>query len=501
METEKALSVTPSQEELFESERQGRIEFARRAAKRKDILGWGEALFPEKFELPFCHKLHDYFIDIRSDEFTNTEAPRYHSKTTIKCFLIPIFQALEEPKTFRHYLNVQATDDKALEVNRAIRVELETNDLLREMYGDQIGERWTDQRFVLANGVIFSAIGAGKSVRGINYRNVRPDYIIIDDLYDEDDIYSPTTTQKKTKWFWSSLYPARAKARKTSIHIQGTAINGDDLLEEAKKKPGIRSRTFKAVEEWEKGIVLWPELNTLQSLKVDQIRMGPIIFAREMQNERMDETTVILKRDQWKFYKELPSGFDIIVSSWDMTFKETKSGSYVVGQVWGRRGGDYYLFPIIVRGRMDFVNALIALQNLARTYPKATGHLIEDKANGPAVMSVLGRKLAGLVPILPHGTKVARAVAITPALAAGNIHIPDPDICPADPETGAPWVIGFIEECARFRGVDNEINDQVDTATQAVIYLGQTRYPSAEETDEESFIDAEDVSSLGEFSE
>jgi predicted phage terminase large subunit-like protein len=426
MGTASTRNVVPTDSELFESERQARIEFAKRAAKRKDILGW----------------------------------------------------------------------------DRAIKIELESNEPLREMYGDQVGDRWTDQRFVTVKGVIFSAIGAGKSIRGINYRNVRPDYVIVDDLYDEEDIYSPNATKKKNNWFWSSLYPCRSRTRKTSIHVQGTAINNDDILAELAKRSDVTSRSFKAVKDWEKGTILWPtETNTFESLKRDKARMGPIIFAREMQNERMDESTVILKRDQWRYYKELPSGFDIIVTSWDMTFKETKSGSYVVGQAWGRRGADLYLFPIMIRGRMDFVNALIAFQNLARTYPKSSGHLVEDKANGPAVMAVLNHKVPGIVPILPHGTKVARAVAITPSLAAGNIHIPDPDICPVDPETGVPWVIGFVEECARFRGADNEINDQVDTATQAVIYLGQTRYPTVDESEDESFIDAQDVAALGEFSE
>lgn len=490
MVTAQKLRFVPTQDELFETERQARIAFAKRAAQRKDILAWGEALFPEKFTMPFCMELHGYFVEIRLDEFTNTEAPRYHSKTTIKCFLIPIFQALEEPESYRHYLNVQATDEKALEVNRSIKLELESNDLLIEMYGDQEGPRWTDQRFVLKKGVVFSAIGAGKSIRGINYRNIRPDYVIVDDLYDEDEIYSPNATQKKTNWFWSSLYQARSKSRKTSLHVQGTAINKEDLLEDLKKRPGIKSKSFAAVKDWDKGTILWPtEQNTFEKLKVDQVRMGPVIFAREMQNERMDETTTILKRTYWKFYTALPSGFDIVITSWDMTFKETKSGSFVVGQAWARRGGDFYLLPVMVRARMDFVEALLSVENLAAKYPRAVGHLVEDKANGPAVISMLSRKIPGLVPILPHGTKVARAVAITPPLAAGNVFIPDVSI--------APWVVDFVEECAKFRGSDNEINDQVDTATQAILYLLQTRYVDPAEEIEESFMDLDGMDAGG----
>lgn len=484
---------------LFEIHRQMRLELARRCALDKDILGWGKALFPEKFGLPFCYKLHGYFIEIRGLEFTGTEAPRNHSKTTIKCFLIPIFQALEEPETFDHYLNVQATATKAIEVNRSIRVELEENDLLRELYGDQVTSRWTDSQFILANGVIFSAIGAGQSVRGINVRNKRPNYLLIDDLFDDEHIYNPDSTRKLVRWFWGSLFNARAKTRRCSIHVQGTAINPDDLLEELKKKPGVVSRTFRAIENEEKGIVLWPELNSIEKLRVERILMGPIIFAREQQNERLDDTTTILKRSQWKYYTELPSGFDIVVTSWDMTFKETKSGSYVVGQIWGRRGADFYLFPIMVRERMGFSDALIAVLNLAAQVKSvyhfvAQGHLVEEKANGSAVMSMLNKKLSGLVAILPHGSKVARAAAITPSLSAGNIHIPDKSI--------APWVVDFVEECAKFRGADSEINDQVDTATQGVNYLLQTRYigPEDEMEEDEGFIDSES-DEVGSFSE
>lgn len=449
---------------------------------------------PEKFGLPFCQKLHGYFVSIRGETFTNTEAPRNHAKTAIKCVAVPLFQALEEPETFEHYLNVQATATKAIEVNRSIRLELESNDLLVSLYGDQMTDRWTDTQFILKKGPIFTAIGAGQSVRGINVRQKRPDYLIIDDLYDEEDIYNPESTEKKNNWLWGSLYPARARSRRCAFHVQGTAINQYDILEQLKKKSGVKSASFKAIEDEAQGIVLWPELNSIESLKRDRILMGPLIFAREMQNERLDETSTVLKRTYWKFYKVLPSGFDIVVTSWDMTFKETKSGSFVVGQCWARRGGDFYLLPIMVRGRMDFIEALAGFQNLARQYPFAVGHLVEDKANGPAVISMLKNKVPGIIPILPHGTKVARAVAVTPPLAAGNVWLPDPEL--------APWITDFVEECAKFRGSDNEVNDQVDAATQGIMYLLQTRYRDLSNEDvEESFVDDADNSNAGGFRE
>jgi len=290
---------------MAEITRQARIELARRSAKKKDILTWGACLFPDKFYLPFCHKLHDYLISIRMDDFTNTEAPRNHAKTIIKAFLIPIFQAVEEVDLFQHYLNVQATNVKAIAVNSTIRIEFERNEEFREIYGDLVGtDRWSDHQFVLKNNTIFTAISAGQSIRGINYRNIRPDYTVADDLYNEEDINNPVSTEKVNDWLWGSLYPARAKSRRCSFHVQGTAINNEDILEKLKNKEGVKSATFKAIEDWDKKIVLWPELNTFESLIQDKDRMGSVIFYREMQNERRDETTSIIKRawlQNWEY--------------------------------------------------------------------------------------------------------------------------------------------------------------------------------------------------------
>lgn len=288
-----------------ETDRDRRMQIARECAKRKDILGWGKALMPYKFNLPFCTEMHQYFVDIRHAEFTDTEAPRDHAKTTVKCTLVPLFQALEEPDIFDYYLNVQATEKKGLAVNVAIRWELEFNEEIREMYGDQVNsQKWTDQVFVLKNGVAFQAIGAGQSVRGVQFRNRRPNYILVDDLYDYEDINNPESTEKKTAWFWSDLYPARAETRRCSVHVQGTAINGQDLLVELKTKKGVTFRSFSAVKDWDKGIVLWPELKTFAERVEQRDLMPTVIFAREYQNERRDEASSIVKRswlDGWEF--------------------------------------------------------------------------------------------------------------------------------------------------------------------------------------------------------
>lgn len=304
-----------------------RVDDAADAIKRGDVLAWGKACFPEVFNVPFCDELHGYLVAIRLEEFTSVEAPRGHAKTTISCFLIPIYQGLNEPELFKHYLNIQATDEKALGINRSIKTELEENEVLRRLYGNVRGERWTDGQFVIKvrkgdkeHLVVFTARSTGASFRGILYRMCRPDYIIVDDLYNEDDINNPEATEKKNAWFKAALIFSRSKTKKSCAHLRGTGINLYDQLEANKKnakaspltdvkdaKPEGRwiCRTFKACDMIAQ-TVLWPAINSFQSLMADRIDAGSFIFAREMLNERWDEESAIVKR-AWLYPADAPS--------------------------------------------------------------------------------------------------------------------------------------------------------------------------------------------------
>lgn len=241
-------------------------------------------------------------------------APRAFAKTTLKCFLIPIYQALNEPDEFRHYLNIQATSTKAVAVNLSIRSELETNELLHRDYGDMCGtDKWTEKQFVLKNEVIFSAIGAGDSVRGVHYQNIRPDYIMIDDLYDDDDRNNIHRIERKGNWFWSSIYKVRAKGRKTCIHIQGTAMHRQDLLHKQAKSKSWKFRKFQAITDMDKQEVLWPEVEPFESLLKDRADMGISIFEREMQNNCRDDESSIIKESWIQYYQGVVPGDEKII--------------------------------------------------------------------------------------------------------------------------------------------------------------------------------------------
>jgi predicted phage terminase large subunit-like protein len=106
------------------------------------------------------------------------------------------------------------------------------------------------------------------------------------------------------------------------------------------------------------------------------------------------------------------------------------------------------------------ITALIAF---AKKYPKALLKLIEDKANGPAVIQMLRSRMPGMVPVEPMGSKAARLAAVTPMIEAGNIYLPL--------KSTTPWVGDYIAELIAFpKGAHD---DQVDMTSQALLRYHQ----------------------------
>jgi predicted phage terminase large subunit-like protein len=161
---------------------------------------------------------------------------------------------------------------------------------------------------------------------------------------------------------------------------------------------------------------------------------------------------------------ELPLKFDQSIQSWDMTFKGTKNSDYVVGQVLAAVGADRYVLDQI-RDRMDMPQTLGAVRRLSGQWPAAHLKLVEDKANGPAVIQSLRHEIGGFVEVNPEGGKMSRASAASPQLESGNWHIPHPQI--------RSWVEGFIAECAAFPAGAHD--DQVDAWSQGALRLLHNR--------------------------
>ena len=158
-----------------------------------------------------------------------------------------------------------------------------------------------------------------------------------------------------------------------------------------------------------------------------------------------------------------------LVDSWDLAFKGGEKNDFVVGQMWVRgvkedRANHYLLDQI--RGNFDFVETLAAVRRLYhRKTPTAL--LVEEKANGAAVIAALKSELPAIIAVNPEGGKESRGSSVAPMFEAGNVWLPHPKM------PGFEWVQGYIDEITMFPRGNND--DQVDATTQALIRLRSRR--------------------------
>ena len=136
------------------------------------------------------------------------------------------------------------------------------------------------------------------------------------------------------------------------------------------------------------GEPLWPEKYSIDDLKKMRATVGTYEWSALYQQRPSPSEGNILNRGWWQYYRERPSKFDDVILSWDCAFKGNEDSDFVVGQVWGRVGANKYLLDQ-VRGRMNLPQTLQAVRGLSAKWPQARAKLIEDKANGPAVIQLL----------------------------------------------------------------------------------------------------------------
>lgn len=208
------------------------------------------------------------------------------------------------------------------------------------------------------------------------------------------------------------------------------------------------------------GELLWPERYTEEAVRTTEKEMRAVTAAAQLQQRPIAAGGNTFKREWFNpRWDGLPAGATFI-QSWDCTFKDALSSDFVCGQVWAHHGGRFYLVDM-VRDRMGFTTTCQAIKDMRAKWPRARLIVVEDKANGPAVVDSLKQAVPGLVLWDPgRDSKEARANAVTPYFEAGNVLLP----------VNAEWAEDYIAEMTAFPLGAND--DQVDATTQALLRLG-----------------------------
>lgn len=205
------------------------------------------------------------------------------------------------------------------------------------------------------------------------------------------------------------------------------------------------------------GEPLWPERYGFDF--IEKRKKYPKSFGSLYQGRPSPEEGNIFKRDWWGYFTFTNMDmFDRVTISVDATFKDTAKSDMVAIGVWGQKGPDHYLVDIL-NSQMGFIATRQAIVNLKNKYPKTTAIIIEDKANGPAIIDSLKREISGVIPIEPYGNKVARAEATSPFVESGNVYL----------RRGHKNIHDYVEQHASFPNAKND--DMVDQQSQYLNWI------------------------------
>jgi len=319
-------------------------------------------------------------------------------------------------------------------------------------------------------GMVCAGVGGPITGRGANL-------LVIDDpVKSAEEADSETYRERAWNWYRSTAY-TRLEPQGALILIM-TRWHEDDLAGR------VLAEAAKTGEAWEvinlpalaeegdvlgrqPGEALWPERYPAQALAEIREAVGPYWWSALYQQRPSPPEGALFRREWWRYWKpdDLPQDFDEVLCSWDMAFKGDDSSDYVVGQVWGRVGATFYLLDQ-ARGHWDFPQTVEEVRRLKERWPRAVLTLIEDKANGPAVVQALRKECAGLLAVDPKGGKFSRAQAAARAVQSGNVHLP----------FMASWLEDFVHELACFPTGAHD--DMVDAASQALLrWLWAQPYP------------------------
>lgn len=351
--------------------------------------------------------------------------------------------------------------------------------------------RNSDMFEVVGKSGFYMSVGVGGALTGSGGQ-----LLVIDDpVKNRKEANSITYREAVWEWYTSTFYTRLAPGG--SILVTLTRWHEDDLagrLLEAMRTdpnadqwtvinlPAVAEEPIASYDPRQVGDVLWPTRWDKQEMARKRAVVGERDWASLYQQRPAPDEGDIFKRHWWRYWQpwganlppvvvkgpndeyieikpvSLPRMFDEVVLSFDCSFKELATSDFVAGQAWGKLKADKFMLDF-VHDRLDVVGTMSAIDAMLGRQPNARTVLVEDAANGPAVVQMMRRRVAGMILVTPEGGKVSRAFAASPEVEAGNIYLPHPLV--------SAYTNRFIESCASFPNAAHD--DDVDAFTQAII--------------------------------
>ena len=230
-------------------------------------------------------------------------APRGHAKTT-GCTVTYTLAALLFGAN-DYVLLVSSNESMASGILSLIKFQLLENEKLKadfSVHGLSKDNDTTFEAHIGSRVVKVIVKGAEQRLRGLNWRNKRPNLIIVDDLEDDEAVENPERRLKLRNWFDNALSPVGS--RKSKMRVHGTVMHEDSLLNRLLKDSEWKSKIYSAHRDFDDfSEILWPEAfpeEKLRSKRQNYINRGnPHGYAREYLNRAIVISEAFFRPDDF----------------------------------------------------------------------------------------------------------------------------------------------------------------------------------------------------------
>lgn len=269
------------------------------------------------------------------------------AKSTNMDVFVPMWLMAQEHREINVMVLVGKSEDNAKTLLGDIQAELQYNQRYIHDFGEQYNAgSWEEGQFVTRSEVAFFARGRGQSPRGLRYRSHRPDYVVIDDLDDDELVESPARVSKLFDWVRSALFGTLDGGRGRFIMV-GNLIAKNSVLA---KWCDIKSVHVTRVNIYDnKGGISWASKWTPQEVKNIEDVVGYRAFQKEYMNNPIIEGAIF--RNEWIRWGKRPAWykFSEIVLYIDPSFKGSTKNDYKAAKLWGKAGTLLYHLRAFVR--------------------------------------------------------------------------------------------------------------------------------------------------------
>lgn len=272
---------------------------------------------------------------------------RAHAKSTHMDIMIPLWLKCQKERQMNVMVLVGKSQDNANTLLSDVQAELQYNQRYINDFGKQYNAgSWQEGEFVTADGCAFFARGRGQSPRGLRYRDNRPDYIVIDDLDDDELVENEARVSKLTDWVKEALFGALDGGRGRFMMV-GNLIGKNSVLANISAIEGVYVSQVNIYDK--KGEVTWAEKWTREEVKAMEQFMGYRSFQKEYMNNPITEGAVF--KNDWVRWKKLPklNKYEHLVAYCDPSFKSSSKNDYKAIKVWGKIGTELHHIAAFVR--------------------------------------------------------------------------------------------------------------------------------------------------------